>query len=70
MCVEGMGKTTLAHVVATHCGYRPFEINASDDRSAPALKDKMVSTLHSILKDLMASVCGGWAAMQVDGRLL
>jgi chromosome transmission fidelity protein 18 len=42
--MEGMGKTTLAHVVATHCGYRPFEINASDDRSAPALKDKMVST--------------------------
>jgi chromosome transmission fidelity protein 18 len=33
----GTGKTTLAHVVARHCGYRPLEINASDDRSASAL---------------------------------
>jgi len=38
-----MGKTTLAHVVAQHCGYRPFEINASDDRSAPVLREKIVS---------------------------
>jgi chromosome transmission fidelity protein 18 len=38
-----MGKTTLAHVVAKHCGYRPLEINASDDRSQGVLKDKMVS---------------------------
>lgn len=52
MCVVGMGKTTLAHVVATHCGYRPFEINASDDRSAPALKEKMVRTLRSHFEEL------------------
>lgn len=30
----GLGKTTLAHTVARHCGYRPVEINASDDRTA------------------------------------
>lgn len=24
----GLGKTTLAHVVARHCGYHPYEINA------------------------------------------
>ncbi|KIY91890.1 Chromosome transmission fidelity protein 18 [Monoraphidium neglectum] len=33
----GAGKTTLAHVVAGHCGFRVVEINASDDRSAAAL---------------------------------
>ena len=29
----GLGKTTLAHLVAKHAGYRPVEVNASDDRS-------------------------------------
>ena len=33
----GLGKTTLAHVVARHCGYRALEINASDDRTATTL---------------------------------
>ena len=33
----GVGKTTLAHVVARHCGYRVREVNASDERSKPAL---------------------------------
>ena len=33
----GLGKTTLAHVVARHCGYRALEINASDDRTAATL---------------------------------
>jgi chromosome transmission fidelity protein 18 len=37
----GTGKTTLAHVVARHCGYRPLEINASDDRSAQALTSRV-----------------------------
>uniref|UniRef100_A0A3P8RNE1 Chromosome transmission fidelity protein 18 homolog n=1 Tax=Amphiprion percula TaxID=161767 RepID=A0A3P8RNE1_AMPPE len=30
----GLGKTTLAHVIAKHAGYNVVEINASDDRSA------------------------------------
>ena len=30
----GLGKTTLAHIIARHAGYRPLEINASDERSA------------------------------------
>ena len=34
----GTGKTTLAHIIAKHCGYRPMEINASDDRSAEVLR--------------------------------
>jgi DNA polymerase III delta prime subunit len=33
----GVGKTTLAHIIARHCGYRVVEINASDERSRPAL---------------------------------
>ncbi|CAN0227834.1 unnamed protein product, partial [Discosporangium mesarthrocarpum] len=37
----GLGKTTLAHVVARHAGYRVYEVNASDDRSAPALRSRL-----------------------------
>lgn len=33
----GLGKTTLAHVAARQCGYQPYEINASDDRTAASL---------------------------------
>ncbi|XP_022236131.1 chromosome transmission fidelity protein 18 homolog, partial [Limulus polyphemus] len=29
----GLGKTTLAHVIAQHAGYNVVELNASDDRS-------------------------------------
>eukprot|EP00484_Ammonia_sp_Unknown_P026686 CAMPEP_0197035060 /NCGR_PEP_ID=MMETSP1384-20130603/12951_1 /TAXON_ID=29189 /ORGANISM="Ammonia sp." /LENGTH=1073 /DNA_ID=CAMNT_0042465065 /DNA_START=20 /DNA_END=3241 /DNA_ORIENTATION=- len=39
----GTGKSTLAHIVANHCGYRPFEINASDDRSGKKLKDVIIN---------------------------
>jgi len=37
----GLGKTTLVKVVAKHAGYRLMEINASDDRSAKVLKQKI-----------------------------
>ncbi|KAL0056127.1 hypothetical protein WJX82_007993 [Trebouxia sp. C0006] len=37
----GLGKTTIAHVVARHCGYRPLEINSSDDRTATALQSRI-----------------------------
>ena len=37
----GCGKTTLARVVAKHCGYDVMELNASDDRSGKALIDKI-----------------------------
>jgi chromosome transmission fidelity protein 18 len=32
-------QTTLAHIVAKHCGYTPVEVNASDDRSPEKLKE-------------------------------
>lgn len=42
----GLGKTTLAHIVAAHCGYKPMEINASDERNGPALVSKVVSAME------------------------
>ncbi|KAH9271827.1 hypothetical protein BASA83_005929 [Batrachochytrium salamandrivorans] len=43
----GLGKTTLAHVVAHHAGYNIVEINASDDRTGEALKNKVISAIES-----------------------
>lgn len=37
----GVGKTTLAHIVARHCGYNTVEINASDDRAADAFRQRI-----------------------------
>ncbi|KAL4457647.1 hypothetical protein ABPG75_012512 [Micractinium tetrahymenae] len=42
----GLGKTTLAHICAAHCGYRPVEINASDDRSAGALQSRILDAVE------------------------
>ncbi|KAI8801849.1 P-loop containing nucleoside triphosphate hydrolase protein [Cladochytrium replicatum] len=43
----GLGKTTLAHVVAKHAGYNVIEINASDDRTGNALGNKLLSAIES-----------------------
>lgn len=45
--ILGSGKTTLAHVIAKHCGYHALEINASDDRSADVLRDRLTSAMVS-----------------------
>ncbi|KAL1923537.1 uncharacterized protein VTP21DRAFT_8517 [Calcarisporiella thermophila] len=37
----GYGKTTLAHIVARHAGYEVIEINASDDRTGEAVRNKV-----------------------------
>lgn len=37
----GVGKTTLAHVAARHSRFNPVEINASDDRGAKSLTQKI-----------------------------
>jgi chromosome transmission fidelity protein 18 len=39
----GVGKTTLAHIVAKQAGYHPVEVNASDDRS----RDKLMSLIEN-----------------------
>lgn len=43
----GTGKTTLAHVIARHCGYRPIEVNSSDDRSADSLRDVLSRAMQT-----------------------
>ncbi|KAJ8318400.1 hypothetical protein KUTeg_003491 [Tegillarca granosa] len=49
----GLGKTTLAHVLAEHAGYSTVEINASDDRSAEVFKNKLESAtqMKAVLGD-------------------
>lgn len=42
----GLGKTTLAQVVARHAGYRVYEINASDDRTAPVLRQRITEAME------------------------
>ncbi|CAM9383134.1 unnamed protein product [Pylaiella littoralis] len=42
----GLGKTTLAQVVARHAGYRVYEINASDDRTATVLRRRITEAME------------------------
>lgn len=46
-----LGKTTLAHMVATHAGYNVVEINASDDRSTEEFKTVLenATQMHSVI---------------------
>jgi chromosome transmission fidelity protein 18 len=37
----------LAHIVARHAGYRPVEVNASDERSSGVLKDRIQRAMES-----------------------
>lgn len=48
----GVGKTTLAHIVARHAGYRPLEVNASDERSASVLMDRVLRGMESATLNL------------------
>ncbi|PWA21297.1 hypothetical protein CCH79_00018449 [Gambusia affinis] len=47
----GLGKTTLAHVIAKHAGYNVVEINASDDRSAEVFQKRIdaATQMRSVL---------------------
>ncbi|KAK7393195.1 hypothetical protein VNO78_21713 [Psophocarpus tetragonolobus] len=49
----GLGKTTLAHVAARHCGYHVVELNASDDRSTSTIEAKILDVvqMNSVLSD-------------------
>ncbi len=48
----GVGKTTLAHIVARHAGYRPVEVNASDERSASVLTERVKRAMESTTLNL------------------
>ncbi|XP_075035376.1 LOW QUALITY PROTEIN: chromosome transmission fidelity protein 18 homolog [Mixophyes fleayi] len=37
----GLGKTTLAHIIAKHAGYNVVELNASDDRSPEVFRTRI-----------------------------
>ncbi|CAI9740559.1 transmission fidelity 18 homolog [Octopus vulgaris] len=49
----GLGKTTLAHVIAKHAGYNVVEMNASDDRSEEVVKTKIESAI--LMKSVVES---------------
>ncbi|XP_021896934.1 chromosome transmission fidelity protein 18 homolog [Carica papaya] len=42
----GLGKTTLAHVAAKHCGYHVVEVNASDERSSSTIEAKILDVVQ------------------------
>lgn len=42
-------KTTLANIAASHVGYRPVEVNGSDERTEGALKERVVRAMESTL---------------------
>ncbi|KAK4052058.1 Chromosome transmission fidelity protein 18 [Microbotryomycetes sp. JL201] len=43
----GLGKTTLAHVLARQAGYQVLEINASDDRTGKVVEERIRNALES-----------------------
>uniref|UniRef100_A0A2I3TIN2 Chromosome transmission fidelity protein 18 homolog n=1 Tax=Pan troglodytes TaxID=9598 RepID=A0A2I3TIN2_PANTR len=47
----GLGKTTLAHVIARHAGYSVVEMNASDDRSPELFRTRIeaATQMESVL---------------------
>ena len=51
----GVGKSTLAHIVTKHCGYRPMEVNGSDERSASVLTERVIRAMESTTLDMHAS---------------
>ncbi|GMI29848.1 hypothetical protein TeGR_g626, partial [Tetraparma gracilis] len=42
----GVGKTTLAHALAKLAGYNPVEINASDERTAESLRERVKAAVE------------------------
>ncbi|KAI9598811.1 hypothetical protein BDF19DRAFT_431474 [Syncephalis fuscata] len=43
----GLGKTSLAHIIARQAGYQVFEVNASDDRTGTVMQDRLKMALES-----------------------
>lgn len=53
----GIGKTTVAHIVAKHAGYDILEINASDERAGQIVRDKLKSIISTTRVDSKKPVC-------------
>ncbi|GAB4851908.1 hypothetical protein Ancab_031307 [Ancistrocladus abbreviatus] len=64
----GLGKTTLAHVAAKHCGYHVVEINASDDRSSSIVERKILDAvqMNSVMSNSKPSCL---VIDEIDGAL-
>ncbi|KAH3677077.1 hypothetical protein WICMUC_001832 [Wickerhamomyces mucosus] len=43
----GLGKTTVAHVIAKQAGYEVMEVNASDERSGQRVREKVRNSLST-----------------------
>lgn len=56
--LERLGKTTLAHIVVRHAGYRPVEVNASDERSSGVLKDRIQRAMESTTINFKPEISG------------
>ncbi|KAL3810852.1 hypothetical protein ACHAXA_005852 [Cyclostephanos tholiformis] len=48
----GVGKSTLAHVVCKHAGYRAIEVNASDERTGSALTERVIRAMEGTTLEL------------------
>lgn len=55
----GVGKTTLAHIIAEHAGYRPLEVNGSDERSTSVLTERVVRAMESTTLNVALMQGGG-----------
>jgi len=64
----GVGKTTLANIIARHCGYRPLEVNGSDERSATALTDRVVRAMEAATLDRHGMSVGDNSSQDWKGR--
>ncbi|KAK0093770.1 hypothetical protein PV326_012707 [Microctonus aethiopoides] len=49
----GLGKTTLAHIIAKHAGYNVVDINASDDRGTEAFRQALLASTQ--MKSMMGA---------------
>lgn len=47
-----IGKSTLAHIVCKHAGYHAIEVNASDERTASSLTERVTRAMESKTLDL------------------
>lgn len=54
----GLGKTTLAYVLAHQAGYQVLEVNASDERTGKVVDDRIKPALESRALSMNGSMAG------------
>lgn len=72
----GVGKTTLVHVLAAHCGYEVIEVNASVERTASRLEALIKTAVSAagpapggrVRRPTASSVVAGSAVSTIDHR--